>query len=60
MNDPGLMVPVTPPRTYEMIDSPRMSPATRPSDEASEESSKKQRTEEVQETKDSSTIEVGV
>ena len=47
MDDPGLMVPVTPPRTYEVIDSPRMSPATRPSDEAIEESSKKQRTEEA-------------
>ena len=34
VDDPGLMVPVTPPRDYEAIGSPRMSPTTRPSDEA--------------------------
>lgn len=40
------MVPATPPGDYEVIDIPRMSPATRPSGEASEESLKKQRAEE--------------
>ena len=47
MDDPGLMVPVTPPRDYIQVDSPRMSPSTRPSDDASEETLKRQRTEEV-------------
>ena len=46
VDDRGLMVPTTPPRDYEVINSPRMSPATRPSDEASEESLKKERAEE--------------
>lgn len=39
-------MPATPPRDHEVINSPRMSPATCPSDEASEESLKKQRAEE--------------
>lgn len=47
MDDPGLMVPVTPPRDYIQVDSPRMSPSTRPSDDASEETLKRQRTEEA-------------
>ena len=46
VNDRGLMVPATPPRDYEVIDNPRMSPATRRLGEASEESLKKQRAKE--------------
>jgi hypothetical protein len=45
--DPGLAVPVTPPRDYIEIDSPREAASSRPSDHPSEELLKKQRTEEA-------------
>ena len=47
MEDPGLAVPVTPPRDYIEIDSPREAAPSRPSDHPSEELLKKQRTEEA-------------
>ena len=45
MDDPGLAVPVAPPRDY--AESPREAAASRPSDHSSEEALKKQRTEEA-------------
>lgn len=40
------MVPVTPPKDRIQVDSPRMSPFTRPSGDATEETLKTQRTKE--------------
>jgi hypothetical protein len=47
LDDPGLAVPVTPPRDYDEVDSPREAAASRPSDHSSEEALKKQRAEEA-------------
>ena len=35
-DDPGLAVPVTPPREYIMVDSPRTPPESRPAEDVSE------------------------
>ena len=46
--DPGLMVPVTPPRDYIEIESPRLPASTRPSDETGfDESAKRARVEDA-------------
>ena len=47
MDDPGLAVPVTPPREYVMVESPRSSPATRPTETEDDEVAKRQRVEDA-------------
>ena len=43
LDDRGLAVPVTPPREFVMVDSPRASASTRQTDGGSDETLKKQR-----------------
>ena len=47
VDDPGLAVPVTPPREFVMVESPRASGSTRRSEDDSEEAMKKQCVEEA-------------
>ena len=47
MDDLGLAVPVTPPREYVMVESPRSAPATRPTETEGDEVLKKQRVEDA-------------
>ena len=47
VDDPGLMVPVTPPREYVLVDSPRGVPTTRDTEHDDDPALKRQRVEEA-------------